>query len=300
MNGARLDNFFSAPEVVHLKNTALIKVSGVDSTHFLQGQFTCDMSQVSEKKATLGALCSHQGRVLAIFYLFKKQEAYYCFLPTDMSDLFITHLSKFAQFSQVTLENISDDYFIYGCCGKACTSLLAPAFKAIPTQPYEQSIENNRLLSLLPGSLPRYLIFGNKPLTAKATTSNNIKWRLSGILSGYATIYTTTSGLVTPHMLNLDALDAISFNKGCYVGQEIIARTHYRGKSKRHLYRAEISQDVALTPGEKIYEGDQEVGLVMDAASVDNITIMLAVLQDTPSTGNFTVRTYGLENSCKI
>jgi tRNA-modifying protein YgfZ len=105
-------------------------------------------------------------------------------------------------------------------------------------------------------------------------------WRLQQLRAGVAEIYGAQSEQFTPHMLNLDLIGAVSLEKGCYTGQEIIARTHYRGASKRRLYRFESSEPVS--PGDKVSEGDRNVGEVVNAIGCDLLAVVPVDKAETP------------------
>ncbi|MBA2654159.1 MAG: folate-binding protein YgfZ [Gammaproteobacteria bacterium] len=265
-----------------LENYSIVKISGDNSANFLQGQFTCDVTQVNEHKSSLGALCNPQGRILAVFTLFKRGSEFFCLLSSSLVSHFINHLSKFAAFSKVTLNDITADFFLYGYTGEQNSDW----FDAGIPLPNEVRASAELLICHLPGRTPRYLIWSDKAQdSAKITApeevnTQRLSWKLVDILSGHATIYPQTIATVTPHMLNLHHLEAVSFSKGCYVGQEIVARTHYLGKSKRHLHHAEINSNVQLDPGELIFAGDQEVGILMDSVVIDSTTFLLIVIQD--------------------
>jgi tRNA-modifying protein YgfZ len=115
--------------------------------------------------------------------------------------------------------------------------------------------------------LQKYALFSKITLTEAAPIPVTADWELNNILAGIPTIYPETIGLFTPHMLNYDKLNGISFNKGCYMGQEIVARTQYLGQAKQHLYQVKITTAQSPQPGEMIYTPEQvQVGTVVNAA----------------------------------
>lgn len=278
-------------DIIHLINWRLVKITGANAESFLQGQLTCDVTEITEKKCALGALCNHQGRVLAILTLFKKQQDYFCLLPNLVHEKVIDHLSKFAVFSKVHLEDVTANFFLYGCLVEDSLRDIFPEF---PENDHDVVAQEQLTLVKFPGISPRYLICSQVKLDHKTITQNDWAWKLISISSGYASIYTQTMGTVTPHMLNLPLLGAVSFDKGCYVGQEIVARTHYLGKSKRHLCQANILANVEIEPGELVFSGEQEAGIVMDSIIVHSTTLLLAVLAE-PLDKSFTVKGYDLQ-----
>lgn len=290
-----LSSLIQKSEYLDLSTLGVIKIVGDQAETFLQGQFTCDVTQVTSSRGSLGALCNHQGRVLAVFWLLKKNDDYYCILPHSLITDFIQHLSKFAVFSKVTLEALNTDYFLYGCVGAASRELLLKQYDQIPSESFEVIACDQDLLVQIPAASSRYLVLRRTPLIAEEINNQDLSWKSLNIISGQAMIYPETKGIVTPHMLNLHQLDAVSFNKGCYVGQEIIARTHYLGKSKRHLCQAKIQAIVNLQPGSQIIAEGQEVGVLLESVTLEETTYLLAVIQD-PLDRSFSIQGHDLLN----
>jgi folate-binding protein YgfZ len=251
-------------QIVFLKDLAVIKISGKKAQEFLQGQMTCDVLTATEENRIIGAACNHQGRILAIFSLIKKGEDYLCILPKDISTGFIQHLNKYAVFSKVSIADVSMEYCLYGWIGD---------------EPPPVDLTHLANAFLLKGYLPRYLILSKEKLNVECA-QNDTLWKLMDIYSGLPTIHLATVGKVTPHMVDLQLLGGVSFNKGCYVGQEIIARTQYLGKSKKRLYRAEIEGTIELSEGEPIFSGSRESGWVINAVNHQTITYLLVILQE--------------------
>lgn len=267
--------------LIPLTDLGVVKVSGQEAGNFLQGQLTCDISKIADQ-AQLGALCNHQGRVLAIFYLIKESADYFCFLPREIIAFFVSHLMKFAVFSRVLVEDVSENYFVHGAFDEQ--DMVTPAHAQI---------------HLLPGAEKRFLVWGPTTVQLAVTSASAPAWKLANMLSGLSQIYLQTIGLVTPHMLNLHLLDAISFTKGCYVGQEIIARTHYLGKSKRSLYMATTSVATQILPGDVVYANGQECGWVIDILEMDEHQILQVVIQDANVDQQLSVNTTILTNITK-
>lgn len=276
-----------------LSYLTLIAVSGEKTADFLQGQLTCDMRDVNAHQTRRAAHCSRKGRILSTFRVLQFQENFYLLTPLVMSDLVITQLKKYAIFSKVTF--MQDDTFkVIGCIGNEIAERLENLFGTLPEKtdqalPYTEN-EKDMMLVRIQGDLPRFEIIGNsasifwlqKMLSAKYPIKPPEFWRLSDIQSGIATIYPKTCDLFTPQMLNYPALNAVSFKKGCYVGQEIIARTHYLGKEKKHLHTLRLENRNLPNLGDAINNKTQQiVGTVVDAMfEVSNQSQLLVVLQD--------------------
>lgn len=175
-----------------------ILIAGPEAESFLQGQLTCDVKNCP----TLGGYCNTQGRLISLFYLFKNPEpndGYILECPLDILDTTLATLKKYAMFSKVTFQNISD--------------------KSQSQTPVEVD-----------------------------------DWQTLDILAKIPQLTSKTQGLFLPHHLNLPELGAVSFKKGCYLGQEIIARMHYRSKIKKHLAILEVEPtDYPLEPGSPLY-----------------------------------------------
>lgn len=241
-----------------LKSWSCVKISGEMAEKFLQGQLTCDVTQVNARAAQFSACCNHQGRILATFFITKIQEDYVCILPQTICDSFLLHLKKYAVFSKVNVEDQSQTCFVLGGVN-------------VKSEIIKQDFSYRQIV----GTELCFIISANKSMeNVESIFSETISifqdesnWNLHLILAGFAILSPRTQATVTPHMLNLHLLGAVSFNKGCYVGQEIIARTQYLGKSKRHLYRCEATHPSSpILPGDPVTtENHQEVGVVISA-----------------------------------
>lgn len=213
--------------ICKLSDQALIRVRGNDAKKFLQGQLTCDV----EKKISMGAHCNPQGRVISLFYLFQQDNDYYLLMQKSMISHAVSTLKKYAVFFKVEMNEMSDEWQIVGI-----------------ENPDENIIQNN---ICIPVKNSRYIVVG-KDLNLQITESLE-HWKTLNIRDGIPEIYPETSGKFLPHEINLHELNALSFEKGCYTGQEIIARMHYRGKLKNHLYVASVSSEYSPAPSADIY-----------------------------------------------
>ncbi|OGT44620.1 MAG: hypothetical protein A3F42_03365 [Gammaproteobacteria bacterium RIFCSPHIGHO2_12_FULL_37_34] len=221
---------------VPLTDNGVLKVSGTDAKKFLQGQLTCNMDEITTKESRLAAHCNREGRIISLFYLAYFQEAYYCVMPFSMIALTLAAFKKYAVFYNVSLTDVSEHFSVVGY-----VSEKAPAI-------------NNGFIIKIP-SKNRYLYISD---TISHHPTNHLSinsWRLLDIANGIPTIYPEISAVFLPHEINLIQLNAISFDKGCYTGQEIIARMHYRGKLKKQLYHAHIiCHAIIPIPGFHVYQ----------------------------------------------
>ncbi|MBB72645.1 MAG: hypothetical protein CMF50_09635 [Legionellales bacterium] len=265
---ALIEGYVVAP----LASYRLVKISGPDAKRFLQGQLTCDVEALSQHHSHLGCHCNHKGRVLANFLLMTVDDGYYLRLPLAMCDTLIDSLKKYAMFSQVSLT--TSDWVGIGYHGEHCGQHLRAHYHDVPAQQGQLMEYDNSVVVCMEDDNSAYEIWGNaSELTAvwahlcqHSTAVSESVWRLQQIRHGIASIYPATSLSFTPHNINYDLVGGVSFTKGCYTGQEIIARTHYLGKVKQRMYRL-VSQEVlpTLAPGDSVFS-EQEVGVVIDCA----------------------------------
>lgn len=269
-----------------------ISIMGKDADKFLQGQLTCDINSLTETNSLLGAYCSQQGRVQATFRIFKINGHFCLYLPAEIIPAVITLLQRYAVFSKVTVIDSSSEIIAIGLAGEAITSILPSHHFLLPNAANEVIQTKDLWLAKLPGPGPRYLLIGNKqaidriqPSLAVQTSSNDQAWELYDIAQGVPIIFQSTMDQYTPHVLNYDQLGGISFSKGCYIGQEIIARTHYRGQVKQHLHRAIITatDTILPIPGDKITDQSGfPIGTIINASRHhDSVIEVLAVLPET-------------------
>jgi folate-binding protein YgfZ len=268
------------PSIYPISDLGILAVSGKDAAKLLQGQATCNVFEVTENQARIGAFCNPKGRAIATFLLAKQGGDYLLVLPMELLEAVKTRLQKYVLRSDVRLTDRSDELCLLGLgwSETAAESLFAA-----------RQIEGMVLISL--GSTPyRALVIAEPEQAVNLWTErlgqgyapgNSEDWRLLDLLGGIPWLSRATSEEHVPQMLNLDKLGGISFTKGCYTGQEIVARTHYLGKAKRALFLAECVLDTAPEFNAAIVDrdgGEQSRGQVLTAISHDGICHLLAVL----------------------
>ena len=260
-----------------LSHFSTIKINGDKTLEFLQGQLTCDVKELKERQATLAACCNPKGRIIANFYMWREQNDYYLLLPQAMVTPTIEHLKKYAIFSKVAVAASADNLIVSGVAGelskeqKNCaTTILIPNPQSLLPTTHLIIADPETMISLWKNAQPH-----TTPIGALA-------WHAFNIKNGLSFIYPPTRELFTPQMINLQKLGGVSFSKGCYVGQEIIARTEHLGKLKRHLYHAHSDSDAPPQPGDELKNtAAQTVGIVVAAAPAQNSGFeLLAVMQD--------------------
>ena len=292
-SGARLDSlgvvdFGKAPAEGHqalradamadLSRYGLIEVRGEEAQKFLANLFTGDVRQVSPDRGLFTSWCDAKGRAQATFWLFMHGGAYYLLLPRDQVTPVLMGLKPYLLRVKAALGDASDSLLRLGLSGPSLASRLAAQLGAPPPLNVgaARSFGDLTLIALADHPFPRWLAVGG----AEAATSlwlglapdvlpvGRDAWSLLDILAGIPLLTTETAGEFIPQMLNLEALGGLCFTKGCYPGQEVIARLHYRGQLKRRLYLAYADSERLPPPGATLQaEGAPEsAGTVVSAA----------------------------------
>ena len=234
-------------------------IEGPDAQTFLQGQVTCDVDALDNHQFTLGACCDHKGRMQANFWLGKlNTSTFLCWLPSSMLTLLHQHLAKYAVFSKVNITSATE-YQFFGVVGELADTLPSVFHWPISDNPQ------------------RFIAAVAREQTIPTATLDPTQWDAYDIQAGIVYLQPATSGLFTPQMINLQKLGGVSFKKGCYLGQEVVARTQHLGKLKRHLINAHVNSNAKIPVGQELKNTDgTAVGIVV-AYSQGNL---LAVLQD--------------------
>ena len=207
----------------------IIGVTGAGARRFLQAQFTNDIEQLTATHAQLNAWCSPSGRVRHVFWLFDTSEEILILAPKDDVPAFIEQLRLFVLRAKVKLTDRSDDFVVQGFADIATPKTLQEHRELVIQMP----TPSPRLLHLSTHEAQRATQPSN---SSELTSLNNNEWRTQELLAGIPYITPQTREKYIPQMLNLDHLEAVSFTKGCYCGQEIIARTQHLGQTKRRLF----------------------------------------------------------------
>ena len=264
-----------------LDNEALLHLEGPDTLTFLQGQLTCDTRKLSSEQALPGLYCTPQGRVICDFLLLQLAPGHVALrLRSELRADSAATLAKYIVFSKSRLLADDDDWQLVGCWGPGAASALRGAFGEVPGGQYQISQGEGRVLVQTDagGEMFECLLQGAQAgtlldrLQQDASPAARTAWEASLIRAGVPRIAAATSGEFIPQMLNYDLTGHVSFSKGCYTGQEVIARMHYRGKPKRRLYLASLTQGELAggdppAPGLALYSaGEQSVGTVVNAA----------------------------------
>lgn len=265
----------SAPYYWQLSHLSSISIIGDDSVSFLQGQLTCDVRKITENQAGIGAFCNAKGRAITLFILLKIPGGFLMVLPSSLQDKVLKKLQIFVLRAKVRLSDANKAYNLYG-------TNFTPDF---PTTDLacQQLGESYRLK--LPSTVPLGLTIHpagqSAPFPTEISMGDTQVWRYLEISAGLPWFEADHSEQFIPQMLNLDILGGISFDKGCYTGQEIVARTHYLGKNKRQLQLAECDASAGTDSADAVIDADsgEKCGDIIAAQALADNCRMLIVLQ---------------------
>lgn len=274
-----------------LSHFGLIQVEGEDAFQFLQGQLTNDMREVTEDHSSLSSCCTAKGRMIANFRVFRRGPAYLLQTPRANLESVIKRLRMYVLMSKVIIRDVSDDLARFGITGDCAVSLLQAHFPDIPSTANEAVELAESVLIKMPGSLPRFEVVGPsgdliklwQACESKTKPMDQDFWALQEIRAGIPTVFPETTEAFVPQMVNMQLIDGVSFTKGCYTGQEVVARMQYLGKLKRRMYFAHVESDTPPKPGDELFaEGStsgQGAGKVVDAQAADAGHDLLAVIE---------------------
>ena len=272
-----------------LAQLALIRFSGAETQAFLHNQLSCDVAALTGNRSTYGSYCTPKGRVLATFLLWRAGEDFFMQLPSPLREPIQIQLSKYILRSKVKATDASSDWTLIGIAGKDAAALVQRAAGQAIKEAHEVSQSPEAMVINLPGD--RYEIAaarGKAPavlatLGFGAEKADANHWDLLDIRAGIPVVLPATQEAFVPQMVNLDLIGGVSLTKGCYPGQEIVSRMHFRGTLKQRMYLANIAGSVRPQPGENVYSSDfggQACGRIVNAAhSPEGGYDVLAVIQ---------------------
>ena len=250
---------FAAP----LPDWTLLAVSGEDAAAFLHGQFTNDVQALAPGAAQWNGWCSPKGRLLATFLLARMGDEYRMLLPSDIAPAIAKRLAMFVLRSKVKIRDATAENAIFGVAGEAALrSTVAPG--------RAMTIVESAGRTAIPLDTRRAFVLAPAGTAIEGVAAGSTDdWRRELILAGIPVITAATQDAFVPQMANFELVGGVSFRKGCYPGQEIVARTQYRGILKRRMALAHVDGDAHPQPGQSAYSGrfgDQAAGTVVDAA----------------------------------
>ena len=273
----------AAPGSGLLPHLGVLRFTGPDAISFLQGQVSNDTRRLADGRCLLAAYSSPQGRVLALMHLLPHSSGIIAILPQELVAPTMEALRKFVLRAKVKIEDPGELFSVAGAHGE---SQLAAAGLGAPQSGTEYLETDEIGVAGVHRDSSRYWVIGAAKGVAERglagdTHAEEIEhdWRLADIRAGLPQIYLATREAFVAQMLNLDVLDGISFSKGCYTGQEIIARTQHLGRIKRRLYRLRLPHG-EWRIGQSFRLTDGRAGRLVEAIRSDGSVEALAVLTD--------------------
>ncbi|MBD9632334.1 YgfZ/GcvT domain-containing protein [Pseudomonas sp. PDM19] len=269
-----------------LNHEGILAVRGADAAKFLQGQLTCNLNYLNAEYSSLGARCTPKGRMTSSFRILAEGEGFLLAMANDLLDSQLTDLKKYAVFSKATLSDDSTQWARFGLSG--ADAVLAELGLSLSGEA-DQVARVEGLIAIGLGQ-------GRVELWASAERAATIAdllqthlphaelndWLLGQVRAGVGQVFGATRELFIPQMINLQAVGGVSFKKGCYTGQEIVARMQYLGRLKRRLQRLKLDGAELPEPGRELFSPvhSTSVGEVVLAARAADGVELLAVLQD--------------------
>ena len=241
--------------ICQLNHRSFLELTGKDVQSFLQGQFSNDINTLEEGIVQLNAYCQHQGKIIALIWVMKKNESFYLSFPMDLADVIIKRLTMFKMMSDVQISDLSNDIIQLGIVDED----LKDSFK----------LNNQQSMALVE-------TLDTVELADEST------WEKACVENTIAEVTLDTSEQFVPQLLNLDIDEVgVSFTKGCYPGQEVVARLHYLGKSKRRLRMFECEADLSV--GDKLFalssSSAKASGVVVRRVKLDAKSLCLATIE---------------------
>lgn len=278
--------------ICDLSHFSTMVVAGGDAAELLQGQLTNDIDKIDKNSSQISGFCNRKGRMIANFRLFLHQNNYFISIKSDLVEHSIQHLQNYVLRSEVAIQDISEQLIHLGLSGDNADKLLAPFVEGLNVVVDSVTFNENYIVIRVPGKPPRYEIFCSfehaktlwEAIAAKVSLANSAYWDYLNIQNGLPFIDNDTCEEFVPQMANMELINGISFEKGCYTGQEIVARTHYLGKQKRRTYHINILTDGKPKAGQQLATEtsteNQYIGtLITVHATAENKYEALAVIQ---------------------
>jgi folate-binding protein YgfZ len=263
-----------------LPDFSLLYVGGDDATDFLQNQLSNDIRKTSPELSQFSSLSTAKGRMIATFRVIAIDGGYILFLPSSNLTTLQQKLQTAVLRSKVVIADISDSFSRFSI---TLDETAEGPLDKLPPQVDQVYQSNSLIIVNIPAaqSRKRYLVLGNNAdesielwnqLSASLAINNSLHWRLQDIEAGIPNIYPETSEAFVLQMANLQLINGVSFKKGCYPGQEVVARMQYLGKLKRRMYLAQVASSISLAPGDELRSRDSEKtdgsGKVVDAVQL--------------------------------
>lgn len=270
------DTMLSQDVIAHQRQIGVLQVSGVDGKKFLQGQITCDMNKLTPSHSLYGAVCSIKGRIIANFLVIQQDEQILLLMSKDLLEKTLTHLKKYAVFFKVELADASEAYCVTSIQTQATSAQPTQLTETLPTQ------ADNNIIRLTLSEYPVRTDWLLEPAQNASLEEQNHQYAdVLNLLIARPMIRAEHSEDILPQWLNMQRTGGISFTKGCYTGQEIVARMQYRGKSKKQL--ALFRWQGGPTSASNLTDlDDKTVGQVFAQANAEDWSVAQVILNIEP------------------
>ena len=270
-----------------LTHLGIIAVDGDDRRPFLQGQLTADLQSLSPTTSQLAALCNPQGRVVAVVRLVELDDAICLLLPAETVSGVLARLQRYVLRAKVTLSDHSNTISSLGIVDNKLQYIEKVLGISLPDRPGAVALGPAFRVLRTEADAPRWLLLTQVELAErlagelgwKGDPDDSRRWRLADLQTGLPVVYPQTQESFLPQMLNLDILESISFTKGCYTGQEIIARTQNLGRIKRRMLRFAVDGEEQPMPGDTVYSKQEKAGDIVTAVANEDGWELLAVIK---------------------
>jgi tRNA-modifying protein YgfZ len=273
-----------------LDDQAFVVVSGVDARKFLQGQLTCNLDDVSATHSVCGSYCTVQGRMITSFRVAQRGDgALLLRMHASVIETTLQTLKKYGVFSKVQI-GVDNDWLALSLEGTDSATLLATIAPDLAQEKNATFCNESIVVIQIDDAAQRFELWVPASTAAElwqklaaATTAGASLWRLRNIREGIGHIEAGSQDLFIPQMLNFQHTGFVHFKKGCYTGQEIVARMQYLGKLKRHMYRYDIQSDAVPVVGDELLKADstQGVGNIVSVVTIGEAQHeVLAVVTD--------------------
>ena len=274
----------------------VLSITGPDASKFMQGQFTCNLNDINEQQYCRGAVCNAKGRMMASFDLAQFADDFLMATDKSLSPIALAHLKKYMVFFKCKMAE--ENYILAGLKGPNAQRLiethLATDTSSMANDDFAQLTLEHGIIIKLPFEAG-YEIWlqaehaqetlnklASECLLTGNTTDNKDAWQANLIQAGLGQLDAKLSEALIPQMMNLAQTGGVSFSKGCYTGQEIVARMQYLGKLKRHSYILKLDAQTPLTSGLDIHTPDHKspIGSIINVATLGDAQYVFAVLED--------------------
>ncbi|MFT2111779.1 YgfZ/GcvT domain-containing protein [Marinomonas sp. 2405UD68-3] len=265
---------FSFPIHSQENNLGVLAFDGADSSKFLQGQITADLTKLTDDNALTGAVCNLKGQVITNFYLVKANDSILMIMQHDLLDKTLQHLKRFAVFFKTTLSDVSDNYHLEN-------QFFYPASDLVFTEQENKAVlrdQANYSIQISPFPIQHVLCISPQNEQKYEPLENNVSTDALSLLAAEPLITLANSEQFLPQMLNMQFTNGISFKKGCYTGQEIVARVQYRGKTKKRLYIGSINNTINEKTTAITNSDGKNVGDIVQQTKLNNTTLILAII----------------------